>query len=267
MSGRSRRIVVRPLDPPLLSAQLGTTKAFVSATLTIGRRSRPLQGETRTRKAKELIVDSPLITCINETYLQTIYPPLTRGSSLRRFGKSEGVGTSREVARLCSVRHYMVQRVASYLEEETHLLLYDRGVLQDRVAERLSLTWYAVLVATRLWQGVDVPGDALRLVIIDKIPFSSPDDPILSARMEWVESKGQSSFGTFQLPQAALLLRQGVGRLIRRRTDWGMVAILDQRVITKGYGRVLLNSLPRCPTTSDFSKVINHFGVRFDESQ
>jgi ATP-dependent DNA helicase DinG len=162
----------------------------------------------------------------------------------------------------------MVQRVASFLEEETHFTVLRQGnAPKSALLRDFRTRGDAVLVATMsFWQGVDVPGDALRLVIIDKIPFASPDDPVLSARMEWVESRGQSSFGAFQLPQAALLLRQGVGRLIRRRSDWGMVAILDQRVLTKGYGRVLLNSLPRCPTTTDFDKVVHHFGVRFNEN-
>ena len=84
----------------------------------------------------------------------------------------------------------MVQRVASYLEEETHFTVYDRSAPKTALLRDFRSRGDAVLVATMsFWQGVDVPGDALRLVIIDKIPFSSPDDPILSARMEWVESK------------------------------------------------------------------------------
>lgn len=273
MSGRSRRIVVRPLDPSaLLDRAIGDQpKAFVSATLTIGRRFDHFKAKLGLRKVKELIVDSPFDYMHQmRLYLANDLPPpnsrdFAAGVSER---VRELVSSSRGGAFVLCTSHYMVQRVASFLEEETHFTVLRQGnAPKSALLRDFRTRGDAVLVATMsFWQGVDVPGDALRLVIIDKIPFASPDDPVLSARMEWVESKGQSSFGAFQLPQAALLLRQGVGRLIRRRSDWGMVAILDQRVLTKGYGRVLLNSLPRCPTTTDFDKVVHHFGVRFNEN-
>jgi ATP-dependent DNA helicase DinG len=113
----------------------------------------------------------------------------------------------------------------------------------------------AVLVATMsFWQGVDVPGSALRLVIIDKLPFASPGDPVMAARLEYLRSRGQDPFQTYQVPQAALLLRQGFGRLIRRKTDRGLVAILDKRVVTRGYGAVFLRSLPGCPRLNELEE-------------
>lgn len=103
----------------------------------------------------------------------------------------------------------------------------------------------AVLFATSsFWEGVDVPGEALRLVVIDKLPFGVPSDPLVRARCERLEEQGGKPFMELLVPSAALTLKQGFGRLIRSRKDRGIVAILDPRLMTKGYGRVFLNSLP-----------------------
>ena len=106
----------------------------------------------------------------------------------------------------------------------------------------------AVLFATAsFWEGVDVAGDALSLVIIDKLPFESPKDPILQARMAAMKAAGGSPFGSIQAPAAALALKQGFGRLIRTATDRGIVAILDERLRSRGYGKVMLRALPPAP--------------------
>jgi ATP-dependent DNA helicase DinG len=103
----------------------------------------------------------------------------------------------------------------------------------------------AVLFASNsFWEGIDVPGSALRLVIIDKLPFDVPTDPLVSARCARMQARGEQPFMDYLVPSAALSLKQGFGRLIRTRRDRGIVAILDRRIATKGYGRVLLQSLP-----------------------
>lgn len=103
----------------------------------------------------------------------------------------------------------------------------------------------AVLFATAsFWEGVDVPGDPLRLVIIDKLPFAAPADPIVEARAQRIESKGGDPFSEYQVPQAILRLKQGFGRLVRTRSDRGIVAIMDRRLRTKSYGRRFLEALP-----------------------
>ena len=131
-----------------------------------------------------------------------------------------------------------------------------RDALLARFAERQP----AVLFATMgFWQGVDLPGDALRLVILDKIPFPPPDDPLFAARAERVEAEGGSAFGKLSLPAAALSLRQGFGRLIRSRQDSGVVAILDPRMVHKGYGRALIKALPDASRTQDFDDVTRFF--------
>jgi ATP-dependent DNA helicase DinG len=101
-----------------------------------------------------------------------------------------------------------------------------------------------LFASASFWEGVDVPGSALRLVIIDKLPFEVPTDPLVAARCERLDARGDSSFMKYLVPSAALSLKQGFGRLVRTRTDRGIVAVLDCRLTTKGYGRVLLRSLP-----------------------
>jgi ATP-dependent DNA helicase DinG len=110
----------------------------------------------------------------------------------------------------------------------------------------------AVLLGTSsFWEGVDVKGSALRLVVIDRLPFASPEDPVMRARLQRARDAGGNPFKDFQLPEAALALKQGVGRLIRSEEDTGVVAILDPRLTTKGYGRQLIASLPPMRRTRD----------------
>ncbi|HEX4565344.1 MAG TPA: helicase C-terminal domain-containing protein [Vicinamibacterales bacterium] len=114
----------------------------------------------------------------------------------------------------------------------------------------------AVLFATSsFWQGVDVVGEALSCVIIDKLPFASPGDPITSARIEAINAGGGNAFGEYQIPLAILALLQGLGRLIRHRTDRGVLAILDPRLRTMGYGRRFLQSMPPAPVTHDLASL------------
>ncbi len=118
----------------------------------------------------------------------------------------------------------------------------------------------AVLLATSsFWQGVDVAGDALSCVVIDKLPFASPGDPLTAARMEQIDADGGNPFSDYQMPLAILTLLQGLGRLLRHRTDRGVLALLDPRLRTKGYGRRFLDSLPPAPVTHDLASVAGFF--------
>ena len=120
----------------------------------------------------------------------------------------------------------------------------------------------AVLLGTSsFWQGVDVAGDALSCVIIDKLPFASPADPITSARIEAITARGDDPFAEYQVPLAVLTLQQGLGRLIRHRNDRGVLAILDPRIRTKAYGRRFLVSLPPAPVTHELAEVGEFFGA------
>lgn len=121
---------------------------------------------------------------------------------------------------------------------------------------RFRLAGNAVLLGTgSFWEGVDVRGEALRVVLIDKLPFASPDDPVLKARLEAIRARGGNPFVEAQLPQAVIALKQGVGRLIRDAADTGVIMLCDPRIVTRSYGRALLASLPPMPRTRSLPDV------------
>ena len=110
------------------------------------------------------------------------------------------------------------------------------------------------------WEGVDVPGDALRMVVIDRIPFAVPTDPVVAARAAELQARGENPFSSYSVPQAAITLRQGFGRLLRAQTDRGVVAVLDRRLATRGYGKRILDSLPKARRTEELDDVRDFFG-------
>lgn len=132
-----------------------------------------------------------------------------------------------------------------------------RHVLLDELRTRVG----SVLLATQsFWEGVDIPGEALSLVVIDRLPFAVPDDPLTASRIERIREEGGDPFGSYQIPRAALSLKQGFGRLIRSRKDRGVVAILDGRITRKNYGASLIASLPEsCPRTFTLDDVRKFF--------
>jgi len=129
--------------------------------------------------------------------------------------------------------------------------------------EEFRRTPNCVLFATSsFWQGVDVQGDQLSCVVIDKLPFSVPSDPVVAARIRHLNESGGNAFYEYQIPEAIILLKQGLGRLIRSRTDHGILALLDKRVITRPYGRSFLASLPPTPITHEMTEVRSFFEKR-----
>ena len=126
--------------------------------------------------------------------------------------------------------------------------------------EKFRTTPNAVLFATSsFWQGVDVRGEQLSCVIVDKLPFAVPSDPVVAARQRFIDEQGGSSFYEYSIPQAIITLKQGLGRLIRSTTDRGLLAVLDPRLRTASYGRLFLKSLPPCRVTSDLADVARTF--------
>jgi ATP-dependent DNA helicase DinG len=151
-----------------------------------------------------------------------------------------------------------VHQVAS--AELEYPILVQGTAPRSSLLREFKATPHAVLFATSsFWQGVDVVGEALSCVIIDKLPFASPGDPITSARIEAINARGGSAFGEYQIPLAILALQQGLGRLIRHRQDRGVLAVLDPRLRTMGYGRRFLASLPPAPVTHDIEAVGRFF--------
>ena len=150
-------------------------------------------------------------------------------------------------------------------EDEGHempLLLQGEGS-KNELLERFRHLGNAVLVGSQsFWEGVDVRGEALSLVVIDKIPFAPPDDPVLSARIEQMKQQGRNAFMEYQLPRAIINVKQGAGRLIRDETDRGVLMICDPRLISKPYGRRVWQSLPPMKRTKELADVINFFASR-----
>src|SRR5712671_1150657 len=135
-------------------------------------------------------------------------------------------------------------------------LLLQGTAPRSALLERFRNTQGAVLFATSsFWQGVDVPGDQLSCVIVDRLPFAVPSDPIVAARVKALQEDGRNAFSEFQVPQAVLSLKQGFGRLIRTKTDRGVLALLDSRIQRMAYGKIFLESLPGYATTQELTDV------------
>ena len=135
-----------------------------------------------------------------------------------------------------------------FVEKKMNLLVQGAGAPRTKLLEQFKTTPRSVLFGTEsFWGGVDVPGDALSNVIITRLPFAVPDHPLIEAKLELIQERGGDPFTEYSLPEAILKLRQGVGRLIRTKTDRGIIVILDNRVVTKPYGRAFMQALPKCP--------------------
>ena len=159
---------------------------------------------------------------------------------------------------LCT-SHRSVQHVADALTEllpAPFAVMRQGEASRSRLLEMFQTETRPVLVGTTsFWQGIDIPGQSLSCVIIVKLPFASPRDPMVEARTEFLEKNGKNGFMDYQVPQAVMMFRQGFGRLIRSANDRGVVAVLDPRVRTRKYGELFLQSLPPCQITQSLDEV------------
>jgi ATP-dependent DNA helicase DinG len=153
----------------------------------------------------------------------------------------------------------MLTWTAEFLRAHTDYPLLVQGELQrnELLHQFMNADNPILLGTSSFWEGVDVKGDQLRCVIIDKLPFKSPQDPVYRKRLQQVTQNGGNAFVEVQIPEATISLRQGVGRLIRDVADRGIVAVCDNRLNTKSYGRGMLDSLPPMRRSSELEEVID----------
>jgi len=157
--------------------------------------------------------------------------------------------------------YHNLNRVHDRLSSGLPYTLFRQGEAPRPVLlERFRKDVHSVLLATgSFWQGVDVPGETLSCVIIDKLPFESPGDPLVAARIEAIRKKGKNPFMDYQVPSAIIALKQGLGRLIRKSTDRGILAVLDKRLVASRYGKQFLQSLPAMPVRHDLEALTAFF--------
>ena len=169
---------------------------------------------------------------------------------------------SRGRAFLLFTSHRALQAAARWLEGRTELpLLVQGSAPRAELVERFVEAGNAVLLGTSsFWEGVDVRGEALSLVVIDKLPFASPGDPVLKARLDAIRRRGGNPFTEYQVPQAVIALKQGAGRLIRDVTDRGVLVVCDPRLLQNAYGHTFLDAMPDFARTRELEQVLEFFG-------
>jgi ATP-dependent DNA helicase DinG len=234
---------------------------FTSATLAVNEQMSHFSRRLGVDKATTMILDSPFdytqqaLLCVPRNMPEPNQPGGAR--QLARMMKPLIDANKGRCFFLCTSHKMMRELAAEFRASMTLPVLLQGETSKGQLLKQFLEAGNALLVATSsFWEGVDVRGDALSLVIIDKLPFTSPEDPLLKARMEDCRLRGGDPFNDVQLPDAVITLKQGVGRLIRDTDDRGVLVICDQRLVSRPYGGLFLNSLPPTPRTRDLQRAI-----------
>lgn len=246
---------------------------LTSATLSAGNSFAFIRERLGIENAEELMLGSPFNFIENAL----LYVP----RSMPDPGKETGAYTlevTSEIEKILDITrgstfvlftsYKMMEKVYESLKETESVEILCQGIMprykmlekfRKGLKHRKEGKGFALFGTMTFWQGVDVPGKALECVIITKLPFAVPDDPVTEAKTEMLQAEGKDPFVYYHIPRAVVLLRQGFGRLIRTKEDKGMVAILDPRLRTRYYGRIFINSLPECRIAEDLSEVRDFF--------
>ncbi|MDG6317824.1 ATP-dependent DNA helicase [Glaesserella parasuis] len=234
---------------------------FTSATLEVGGKFDHFCQRLGIENAEQMVLQSPFDYARQSLLCVPRYLPDTNKShTLTELGQllKPVIEANNGRCFLLCTSYFMMRGLADFLREQSSLSVLLQGeTSKSRLLEKFVAEPNSVLVATQsFWEGIDVRGDALSLVIIDKLPFIAPDEPLLKARMEDCKLQGGDPFNDIQIPEAVITLKQGVGRLIRDVTDRGAVIICDSRLVMRQYGSTFLKSLPPSKRTRDLAKVL-----------
>ncbi|NRA83728.1 MAG: ATP-dependent DNA helicase [Gammaproteobacteria bacterium] len=236
---------------------------FTSATLQVDNKFDNFKGLLGIESANTLALDSPFdyqkqsLFCIPRYLPEPAHPQYVDQLALLI---ETIISASNGGVMILVTSYSTLNRLNKILEGKISQLLLVQGLdSKQKLLHSFSEDGNAVLLATTsFWEGVDIRGDALRCVIIDKLPFASPDDPLLKARLDDSKKRGEDGFATVQIPQAVIALKQGAGRLIRDSSDQGAFLLCDTRMVTRPYGRIFMQSLPDMKRTRDVKQVITY---------
>ena len=269
--GKMLRLVATPIEiAKLLKAGVFdnlSSAILTSATLSINNNFDYIKERLGLQDAEELLLESPF----NYKEQSILYiaddlsEPRAKDFEEKLIDRLKKILEIMRGRTLVLFTSYSLLNKAYDTVDVTGVKIYKQGDADSyRLIEKFKNDNNSALFGTyTFWQGIDVPGDDLQCVIITKLPFAVPDAPITEARMEALQREDKDPFSHYQVPQAAILLKQGVGRLIRTKTDKGIIAILDSRLRTKGYGKQFLNSLPECIMTTDIDHIKDFQGRVF----
>ena len=238
-----------------------TAWVFTSATLEVGGNFNHFCQRLGIENAEQMVLQSPFDYASQSLLCVPRYlPESNKPHTLTSLGQMlmPLIEANQGRCFLLCTSYYMMRGLADFLREHSSLNVLLQGeTSKSKLLEKFIQEPHSVLVATQsFWEGIDVRGDDLSLVIIDKLPFTSPDEPLFKARMEDCRLQGGDPFNDIQIPEAVITLKQGVGRLIRDISDRGAVIICDNRLVTRQYGATFLKSLPPSARTRDLDKVI-----------